>query len=64
MNAQEQSNFNFGEIKTDLPSTSHGYIDENIIMQIYQQYSQMLQADKNAKVRDILMQEPYANLMQ
>lgn len=39
-------------------------IDQDLVSQVYQTYVQVLAHDKNAKVKDVLMQEPFVSLMQ
>lgn len=40
------------------------HMDPEIVNQIYQVYVQLLAQDKNAKIKDVLVQEPYLSLMQ
>ena len=39
-------------------------IDQDIVAQVYQSYVAMLTQDKNAKVKEVLMQEPFISLIQ
>lgn len=39
-------------------------IDQDVVSQVYQSYVQLLSHDKNAKVKDILVQEPFFSLLQ
>ena len=38
-------------------------IDPELINQVYQAYIGLLSSDKNAKVRDVLHQEPFLSLL-
>lgn len=38
-------------------------MDPELVNQIYQIYVQLLAQDKNAKIKDVLVQEPYLSLM-
>ena len=39
-------------------------VDNDLVTQVYHAYVSLLGRDKNAKVKDILMQEPFFSLLQ
>ena len=47
-----------------IPPSTQVIVDPDLITQIYQAYGQILARDKNAKIRDVLAQEPFNSLMQ
>jgi len=38
-------------------------LDPDLVTQVYQVYAGMLARDRNAKIKDVLGQEPYYSLM-
>lgn len=39
-------------------------VDNDLVTQVYHAYVSLLGRDKNAKVKDVLMQEPFFSLLQ
>lgn len=39
-------------------------LDPEIVTQVYQTYAAQLSRDRNAKIKDVLQQEPFNSLMQ
>ena len=49
---------------SDMMQSTDILVDPDMVAQVYQAYVSLLAQDKNAKIKDVLMQEPFASLMQ
>ena len=47
-----------------IPSMPNVQIDPELVNQVYQAYVQLLGRDKNAKIKDVLAQEPFLSMVQ
>lgn len=47
-----------------MPSMPNMQLDPELVNQVYQAYVQLLGRDKNAKIKDVLSQEPFLSMVQ